>query len=46
MKEKVLTCSEMLEIVYNLDESFSHSSCESVSSSAVAVDDIAVADAK
>jgi len=46
MAEKVLTGSEMLEIVYNLYESFIHSSCDSASSSAIAVDDIAVADAK
>ena len=44
MAEKVLTGSEMLEIVYNWDESFSHSSCDSVSSSDIAIDDRAVAD--
>ena len=45
MAEKVLTNSEMLEIVYNSDESFSDSSSDSVSSSDNEIDDIAVADA-
>jgi len=45
MAEKVLTDSEVLEIVYNLDESFSDSSTDSVSSSGNKIDDIAVADA-
>jgi len=40
MAETVLTDSEVLEIVYNSDESFS------VSSSDNEIDDIAVADAK
>jgi hypothetical protein len=45
MAEKVLTDSEVLEIVYNSDESFSDSSGDSVSSSDNEIDDIAVADA-
>jgi len=43
--EKVLTDSEVLEIVYNSDESFSDSSSDSVSSSDNEIVDIAVADA-
>jgi len=46
MAEKVLTDSEVLEIVYNLDESVRDSSTDSVSSSHKEIDDIAVADAK
>jgi len=45
MAEEVLTASDMLEIVYNLDKSLSDSSSESVSSSDNETDDIAVADA-
>ena len=45
MAEKVLTDSEVLEIVYNSDESFSDSSSDSVSSSDNEIDDIAVGDA-
>jgi len=43
--EKVLTDSEVLEIVYNSDESCSDSSSDSVSSSDNEIVDIAVADA-
>ena len=46
MGKKVLTDSEVLEIVYNLDESFCDSSSDSVSSSDIEIDDTAVADAK
>jgi len=46
MAEKVLTESEMLEIMYNSDESFSDSSIDNVSSSDNDNDDIAVTDAK
>jgi len=46
MAEKVLTSSEILEIVYNSDEGFSHSSSDGVSSSVIAIDDRALADAK
>jgi len=42
MGEKVLTDSEVLEIVYNSEESFR----DSVSSSDIEIDDIAVADTK
>jgi hypothetical protein len=45
MAEEVLTPSEVLEIVYNSDESLSDSSSDSVSSSDNETDDIAVADA-
>ena len=45
MAEKVLTDSEVLEIVYNSDESFSDSSSDSVSSSDNETDNTAVADA-
>ena len=45
MAEEVLTASDVLEIVYNSDESLSDSSSESVSSSDNEMDDIAVADA-
>ena len=45
MAEKVLTESEVLEIVYNSDESFSDGSSDSVSSRDNETDDIAVADA-
>jgi len=45
MAEKVLTGSEVLEIVYNSDESFSDSSSDSVSCSDNGIDEIAVADA-
>jgi len=45
MSEKVLTDSEVLEIVYNSDESFRDSSTDSVSSSDKEIDDMAVADA-
>ena len=45
MAEKVLTDSEVLEIVYNSDESFSDSSSDIVSSCDNEIDDIAVADA-
>ena len=44
-EEKVLTASDMLEIVYNSDESSSDSSSDSVSSSYNEIDDIAVVDA-
>ena len=43
MTEEVLTASDMLEIVYNSDESLSGSSSDSVSSSDNEIDDIAVA---
>jgi len=46
MAEKVLTDCEVLEIVYNWDESFSDSSIDSVSSSDNEIDDTALADAK
>jgi len=46
MAERVVTDSAVLEIVYNSDESFSHSSTDSVSSSDNEIDDIAVANAK
>jgi len=46
MAEKVLTDSEVLEIVYNSDESFCDSRSDSVSSSDNEIDDIVVADAK
>ena len=42
--EKVLTDREVLEIVYNSDESFSDSSSDSGSSSDNEMDDVAVAD--
>jgi len=45
MAEKVLTHSEMLEIVYNSDESLSDSSSDSVRGSDNEIDDTAVADA-
>jgi len=45
MAEKVLTDSEVLEIVYNSDESFSDRSSDSVSCSDNEIDDIAIADA-
>jgi len=45
MAEEVLKASDMLEIVYNSDESLSDSSSDSVSSSDNETDDIAVADA-
>jgi len=45
MAEKVLTDTEVLEIVYNSDKSFSDGSSDSVSSSDNETDDIAVADA-
>jgi len=45
MTEEVLTTNEVLEIVYNSDESSSDSSSYSVSSSDNEIDDIAVADA-
>ena len=44
--EKVLTDNEVLEIVYNSDESFRDSSSDSVRCSDIEIDDIAVADAK
>ena len=43
--KKLLTDSEVLEIVYSSNESLSDSSSESVSSSDNEIDDIAVADA-
>ena len=46
MAEKVLTDSEVLEIVYNSDESFRDSRSDSVSSSYNKTEDTAVADAK
>jgi len=46
MAEKVLTDCEVLEIVYNSDESFSDNSSDSVSNSDNEIDNIAVADAK
>ena len=46
MGEKVLKEIEVLKIVYNLDESFRDSSSESVSSTDIETDDIALADAK
>ena len=45
MTEEVLTASDMLEIVYNSDESLSGSSSDSVSSSDNEIDNIDVADA-
>jgi len=45
MAEKGLTDSELLEIVYNSDKSFSDSTSDSVSSSDNETDNIAVADA-
>jgi hypothetical protein len=45
MAEEVLTASDVLEIVYNSDESLSDSTSDSVSSSDNEIDDIAVADA-
>jgi len=45
MIEEVLTANDMLEIVYNSDESLSDSSSDSVSSSDNEIDDIAVAGA-
>ena len=45
MAEEVLIASDVLEIVYNSDESLSDSSSDSVSSSDNEIDDIAVADA-
>jgi len=45
MAEKGLTDSEVLEVVYNSDESFSDSSSDSVSRSDNEIDDIDVADA-
>ena len=45
MAEEVLTPTEVLEIVYNSDESLSDTSSDSVSSSDNEIDDIAVADA-
>jgi len=44
MAEKGLRVSEVLEIVYNSDESFSDSSSDSVSSSENEIDDVAIAD--
>ena len=41
----VLTDSEVLEIVYDSDESFIDSNCDSISSSDNEIDDIPVADA-
>ena len=46
MGEKILTGSEVLEIVYNSCESFRDSDSDSVSSSDIEIDDKAVADAK
>jgi len=46
MAEKVLTDSEVLEIVYNSDGSFRESNSDSVSSSDIINDDVSVADAK
>jgi len=45
MTQEVLTPTEVLEIVYNSDESSSDSSSDSVSSSGNEIDNIAVADA-
>jgi len=45
MTEKVLTASDVLEIVYNSDKNLNDSSSDSVSSSDNEIDDIAVADA-
>jgi len=45
MAEQVLTPREVLEIVYNSDESLSDSSSDSIRSSDNETDDIAVADA-
>ena len=45
MGEKFLTGNEVLEIVYNSDESFRDSSTDSVSSSDNEIDDIGVGDA-
>ena len=44
MAEKVLTASEMLEIVYNSDKSLSDSSSDSVSSNDNEIYNIAIAD--
>jgi len=46
MGEKALTVSEVLENVYNSDESLRDRSSDSVSCSDIEIDDIAVADAK
>ena len=46
MGEKVLTVSEVLEIVYNSDESLRDRSSDSVNCSEIEIDDIDVADAK
>jgi len=45
MAEEVLTASDVLEIVYNSDESLSDSSSDSVSRSDNEIDNIAVTDA-
>jgi flavin-binding protein dodecin len=45
MTQEVVTASDMLEIVYISDESFSDSSSDSVSRSNNGIDDIVVADA-
>ena len=45
MAEEVLTVNDVLEIVYNSDESLIDSSSDSVSSCDNEIDDIAVADA-
>ena len=45
MAEEVMTASDVLEIVYNSDESLSDSNSDSVNSSDNEIDDIAVADA-
>jgi len=45
MAEVVLTASDVLEIVYNSDESLSDSSSDSVNSSDNEIDNMAVADA-
>ena len=45
MAKKLLTDSEVLEVVYSSDESLSDSSSESISSSDNEIDDTAVADA-
>ena len=46
MAQKVLTDSEVLDIVYNSGESFHDSRSDSVSSSDNETDDMAVADTK
>ena len=46
MGEKVLTDSEVLEILYNQDESFRDSNSDSVSNSDIEIEDMAVTEQK